>query len=101
MHISRDVKQLEDVLRSYLENPKKNPLHYSELSKIFKRLRRLDRESYLEHIEKLPAEPLGDILLNSGGLPVHVAGTLRRDTWGGRDKLELLIDDVADPRQQA
>ena len=63
MHISRDVKQLEDVLRSYLENPKKNPLHYSELSKILKRLRRLDRESYLEHIEKLPAEPLGDILL--------------------------------------
>ncbi|MGI9422815.1 MAG: single-stranded-DNA-specific exonuclease RecJ [Hyphomicrobiaceae bacterium] len=46
-------------------------------------------------------QPLGDILLNSGGLPVHVAGTLRRDTWGGRDKLELLIDDVADPRQQA
>ena len=63
MHISRDVKQLEDILNSYLENPKKNPLHYSELSKIFKRLRRLDREIYLDYVEKLPAEPLGDLLL--------------------------------------
>jgi magnesium transporter len=63
VHISRDVKQLEDILNSYLENPKKNPLHYSELSKIFKRLRRLDREIYLDYVEKLPAEPLGDLLL--------------------------------------
>ncbi len=63
MHISRDVKQLEDILNSYLENPKKNPLHYSELSKIFKRLRRLDREIYFDYVEKLPAEPLGDLLL--------------------------------------
>ena len=45
-------------------------------------------------------QPLGELLLNSGGLPVHVAGTLRRDTWGGRDKLELFIDDAADPRAQ-
>ena len=43
-------------------------------------------------------QPLGELLLNSGGLPVHVAGTLRRDTWGGRDKIELFIDDAADPR---
>lgn len=43
-------------------------------------------------------QPLGDLLLASGGMPLHVAGTLRRDTWGGRDKLELFIDDVADPR---
>jgi single-stranded-DNA-specific exonuclease len=45
-------------------------------------------------------QPLGALLLNSGGLPVHVAGTLRRDTWGGRDKLELFVDDAADPREQ-
>ena len=42
---------------------------------------------------------LGDLLMNSGGMPVHVAGTLRRDTWGGRDRIELTIEDAADPRQ--
>jgi single-stranded-DNA-specific exonuclease len=45
-------------------------------------------------------QPIGEILLNSNGLPVHVAGTLKRDTWGGRDRVQLMIDDVADPRQQ-
>ena len=45
-------------------------------------------------------QPLGDLLLNTGGLPVHVAGTLKRDTWGGREKIELTIDDAADPRRQ-
>ena len=43
-------------------------------------------------------QPLGEALLNSGGLPLHICGTLRRDTWGGREKNELQIDDVADPR---
>lgn len=43
-------------------------------------------------------QPLGDLLLNTGGLPLHVAGHLRRDTWGGRMRIELSIDDAADPR---
>jgi single-stranded-DNA-specific exonuclease len=43
----------------------------------------------------------GAMLLESGGMPVHVAGTLRRDSWGGRERIELLIEDVADPRQRA
>jgi single-stranded-DNA-specific exonuclease len=41
-------------------------------------------------------QPLGDFLLERSGMPVHVAGTLRKDTWGGREKIELFIDDVAD-----
>ena len=45
-------------------------------------------------------QPLGDLLLNAGGMPLHVAGSLRRDSYGGREKIELLIDDAADPRQQ-
>ena len=45
-------------------------------------------------------QPLGDVLLGAGGMPLHIAGTLKRDTWGGRDKIELTIDDAADPRQQ-
>ena len=45
-------------------------------------------------------QPLGDLLLDTSGMPIHVAGTLRRDTWGGRNRIELMIDDAADPRAQ-
>jgi single-stranded-DNA-specific exonuclease len=45
-------------------------------------------------------QPLGAALLAGSGLPLHVAGHLRRDTWGGRDRRELVIEDVADPQQQ-
>jgi single-stranded-DNA-specific exonuclease len=46
-------------------------------------------------------QPLGDILVEAnGGMPLHICGTLRRDTWGGRNRIELTIDDVADPRKQ-
>jgi single-stranded-DNA-specific exonuclease len=45
-------------------------------------------------------QPLGAALLASSGLPLHVAGNLRRDTWGGCDRRELVIEDVADPRRQ-
>lgn len=43
-------------------------------------------------------QPVGDMLMAAGGLPLHLAGTLKRDTWGGREKIELQIEDVADPR---
>ncbi|MEQ1715617.1 MAG: single-stranded-DNA-specific exonuclease RecJ [Hyphomicrobium sp.] len=46
-------------------------------------------------------QPLGDMLMNAGGMPLHVAGQLRRDTWGGRVKIELSIDDAADPRHSS
>jgi len=42
-------------------------------------------------------QPLGAALLAaSSGLPLHVAGHLRRDTWGGRDRRELVVEDVAE-----
>ncbi len=45
--------------------------------------------------------PLGDAILGAANaLPVHVAGQIRRDSWGGREKTELQIDDIADPRAQ-
>jgi single-stranded-DNA-specific exonuclease len=46
-------------------------------------------------------QPLGDLLMSAGGMPLHVAGHLRRDTWGGRDRVELQIEDAADPRRQS
>lgn len=39
--------------------------------------------------------PLAELLLGAEGLPLHVAGHLRRDTWNGRDGIELLIEDAA------
>ncbi len=39
--------------------------------------------------------PLGNLLLKAEGLPLHVAGHLRRDTWNGRDRVELVIEDAA------
>lgn len=46
-------------------------------------------------------QPLGDMLMGASGMPLHIAGQLRRDTWGGREKIELAIDDAADPRRCA
>jgi single-stranded-DNA-specific exonuclease len=42
-------------------------------------------------------EPVGEALLASSGAPLHVAGHLRRDTWNGRDRRELVVEDVAVP----
>lgn len=44
--------------------------------------------------------PLGDALQNGEGRVVHVAGRLQRDYWGGREKIEVLIEDLADPARQ-
>jgi single-stranded-DNA-specific exonuclease len=45
-------------------------------------------------------QPVGEALLAASGLPLHVAGHLRRDTWNGRDRRELVVEDVADPQRQ-
>ncbi|HYC03205.1 MAG TPA: single-stranded-DNA-specific exonuclease RecJ [Azospirillaceae bacterium] len=39
--------------------------------------------------------PLGPALLRTGGAPLHLAGTLRPDTWNGNDGVQLQIDDAA------
>ena len=42
--------------------------------------------------------PLGTLLRQGEGLPLHVAGHLRRTSWQGRENVELMIEDAADPR---
>jgi single-stranded-DNA-specific exonuclease len=42
--------------------------------------------------------PLAKLLLKGEGLPLHVVGHLRRSNWQGRESVELLIEDAADPR---
>jgi len=39
--------------------------------------------------------PLGEALLQANGTPIHLAGTLRPDTWQGRTDVQLFIDDAA------
>jgi single-stranded-DNA-specific exonuclease len=42
-------------------------------------------------------QPLGNALSNAIGNPLHVAGTLSIDRWGGQEKAELRIMDAARP----
>lgn len=39
--------------------------------------------------------PIGEALLKSRGLPLHIAGKLRPDSWRGGDAVQFLIDDAA------
>lgn len=64
MYIGRDITQLTDLLESFLRNQHEEKFHYSDLSKIFKRLRRADKSQYLVYIKRMPANILGDILLD-------------------------------------
>ena len=43
-----------------------------------------------------PTRQLGELLLKAEGLPLHVAGHLRRTSWQGRESVELMIEDAAD-----
>ena len=38
---------------------------------------------------------LGYALLNTQGRPIHLAGSLREDTWQGRSDVQLVIEDAA------
>ncbi|MGI9383720.1 MAG: single-stranded-DNA-specific exonuclease RecJ [Methyloligellaceae bacterium] len=44
---------------------------------------------------------VGRLLAEGRGHPLHVAGHLQLNRWGGREKVELIIEDVADPREQS
>jgi single-stranded-DNA-specific exonuclease len=39
--------------------------------------------------------PLGAALLNTNGLPLHIAGHLQVDRWQGRENTQLIIEDAA------
>ena len=41
--------------------------------------------------------PLGDALLSAGGRPLHVAGILSVDHWGGSPRPQLRVIDAAVP----
>jgi len=62
MQKEKEIQQLVDSLEGYLHQKVKVDLHYSDLSKIFKRMRRLDEERFSEYIKRMPTHILGDIL---------------------------------------
>ncbi|WP_343563092.1 single-stranded-DNA-specific exonuclease RecJ [Kiloniella sp. b19] len=39
---------------------------------------------------------LGQKLLNTRSLPLHVAGKLKKDTWAGPDGVQLIVEDAAE-----
>jgi single-stranded-DNA-specific exonuclease len=43
--------------------------------------------------------PLGQAILEARGAPLHVAGSLSIDSWQGRERVQLRVIDVADPRK--
>jgi len=43
---------------------------------------------------RVAQQPLGQTLLKSKNHLMHVAGTLRLDTWGGRNETVVYIDDI-------
>lgn len=44
--------------------------------------------------------PIGEAMQAPGGTPLHAAGRIKRNTWGGYDRVEFEIEDLADPRTQ-
>ena len=40
-------------------------------------------------------QPIGDALMARGGGDLHLAGHLRIDRWQGNERVQLIIDDVA------
>jgi single-stranded-DNA-specific exonuclease len=40
-------------------------------------------------------EPLGEALLAAGGAPLHLAGTLKLDSWQGQPRVSFRIEDAA------
>ena len=46
---------------------------------------------------RIAGTELGQMLLNGEGQALHVTGHLRRTSWQGRESVELLIEDAAEP----
>jgi single-stranded-DNA-specific exonuclease len=46
---------------------------------------------------KVGGTALGDALLKADGVARHVAGKLRVDSWSGKDRVQLIVEDAATP----
>ena len=46
---------------------------------------------------RVQGQPLGDALLARRGREIHAVGSLQVDRWGGRERVDLRLVDIADP----
>jgi len=53
-----------------------------------------DRTSYKAMAFRSVGTPLGDLIQGNRGEPIDIVATLKRDTWGGRDEIQLMIEDM-------
>jgi len=53
-----------------------------------------DRTSYKAMAFRSVGTPFGDLIQGNRGEPIDVVATLKRDTWGGRDEIQLMIEDM-------
>ena len=44
---------------------------------------------------RMADEPMGHLLVTGIGRRFHIAGKLKKDTWGGTPKAEIMLDDVS------
>ena len=45
--------------------------------------------------------PLGETLMETSGLPLHLGGKLKWDSWSGPEAVQFVIEDAAPSRQEA
>ncbi len=50
---------------------------------------------------RVAGTPLAELFATHEGMPLHVAGHLRRSVWQGRESVELTIEDAAAPCAEA
>jgi len=50
---------------------------------------------------RIAGTPLAELFALREGMTLHVAGHLRRSIWQGRESVELMIEDAADPCSEA
>ena len=53
-----------------------------------------DRTTYKAMAFRSVGTPLGDFIQGNRGAPIDIVATLKRDTWGGRDEIQLIVEDL-------
>jgi single-stranded-DNA-specific exonuclease len=83
--------------RFVLANHRRNRLRIINEAHLRFELRGADGGCVQAAAFKAAGTPLGEHLMRAEERPLHVAGHLRRDRWNGRDAVELIVEDAAEP----
>ncbi|NOQ30117.1 MAG: magnesium transporter [Helicobacteraceae bacterium] len=61
--MKQNYSQLNHSFEEYLQNPTENRLHPSEIAYLLKKTRKKNKEQFLETLDQIPEDILGDVLL--------------------------------------